>query len=362
MGLALLGGAGLDAAAQSAVSGKFETAIVLETDLSRQLTTEVIERFTGRVKHWVVVDSLMTDTAARAEIVLPASTFAEGDGTFVSCEGRAQRFYQVFVPETEIQESWRWIRQGAEAAGQKHGDWQNLDDVCADIAKSSPQLASLTKAAPPAHFRVGGEKVPRETHRYSGRTAMLANRTVHEPKPPEDPDSPLSFSMEGYEGLPPAELITNFWAPGWNSIQSLNRFQEEINGPLRGGNSGARLLEPSPGARPPYFDRIPDEFRRKPGEWTLLPLWHIFGSDEMSAFSPGIAELSAKPYVQMNPADAAELGLKVNDLAGVMIDGTHLRLPVRMSAQLLRGTAGIPVGLPGFPVVNVPAWTRITKG
>ena len=34
-----------------------------------------------------------------------------------------------------------------------------------------------------------------------------------------------------------------FWAPGWNSIQAVNKFQEEIAGPLRGGDPGVRLLE-----------------------------------------------------------------------------------------------------------------------
>jgi NADH-quinone oxidoreductase subunit G len=120
------------------------------------------------------------------------------------------------------------------AAGRKDADWRNLDDVAAALAKSSPAFAAVQQAAPPATFRVVGEKIPRAPHRYSGRTAMNAHSSMHEHKPPDDPDSPLSFSMEGWEGQPPAAINPNFWAPGWNSIQSLNRFQEEIDGPLRG--------------------------------------------------------------------------------------------------------------------------------
>jgi len=363
MGLGIMGGVGIESSAQAVIGGMFETAILLESDLARQTSAEAIERFAGRVKHLVVLDSILTpEIAAHAEVVLPAGTFAEADGTFVNSEGRAQRFYQVFVPETEIQESWRWIHEAAGAAGQRNGWWSNLDDVCTAAATAIPGLAALVKVAPPASFRLVGEKVPRAPHRYSGRTAMVANRTMHEPKPPADPDTPLSFSMEGYEGPTPAALISNFWAPGWNSIQSLNRFQEEISGPLRGGDSGVRLLEPSGGTRPAYFDRVPEEFRRKPGEWFLLPLYHIFGSEEMSSLSPPIQERAAKPYVQMNSADAAELGLKAGDLANVHIDGVLHRLPVQLTAQLLRGTAGVPVGLAQFPVLNVPAWTRINKG
>ena len=52
--------------------------------------------------------------------------------------------------------------------------------------------------------------------------------------------------MEGYYGEhTPPPLIPRFWAPGWNSVQALTRFQEEVNGPLRGGDPGRRLIEPS---------------------------------------------------------------------------------------------------------------------
>jgi len=44
--------------------------------------------------------------------------------------------------------------------------------------------------------------------------------------------------MEGYPAQPPSSLTPFFWAPGWNSIQSVNKFQSEINGPLRGGDPG----------------------------------------------------------------------------------------------------------------------------
>ncbi len=94
-----------------------------------------------------------------------------------------------------------------------------------------------------------GQKIPREPHRYSGRTAMHANVSIHEPEQPHDPDTALAFSMEGYPGHPPPPLIPRFWAPGWNSIQALNKFQDEVGGPLSGGDPGERLIEPAPGEK-----------------------------------------------------------------------------------------------------------------
>ncbi len=67
---------------------------------------------------------------------------------------------------------------------------------------------------------------------------MLADVSVHEPKPPADPDTPLAFSMEGYQDQPPAPLISRYWSPGWNSVQALNKFQQEVGGPLKSGDPG----------------------------------------------------------------------------------------------------------------------------
>ena len=252
-----------------------------------------------------------------------------------------QRFFQAFVAAAPIQESWRWL-----------GSWETLDEIVAALASALPQLSGVTQAAPAASFRIADAKIPREPHRYSGRTAMLANITVHEPKPPVDPDSALSFSMEGNPDQPPSALEPFFWTPGWNSIQSVNKFQEEIAGPMRHGDPGVRILEPGAGKRP-YFAQAPASFQARDGEWLVVPLYHIFGSEELSRSSPGIAQLSPQPYVALNPEDAAEFGSEV-ELFG------H-RLLVTRIADLPRGLAGVPAGLPPFTGLDLPVWSRISR-
>src|ERR1700722_17297548 len=133
---------------------------------------------------------------------------------------------------------------------------------------------------------------------------MHANISVHEPKPPDDRDSALAFSMEsGPEPAPPA-LIPFFWSPGWNSIQSVNKFQIEIGGALRGGDPGVRLIEPLPQRDWQYFSAIPATYTGRPEEWLLIPIFHIFGSEELSRVARAISQLVPRPYVALNPADA----------------------------------------------------------
>src|SRR6185437_9382754 len=154
------------------------------------------------------------------------------------------------------------------------------------MAEKLPSLARGRDAAPGSAFRIAGEKIAREPQRYSGRTAMHANITVYEPKPPADPDSPLAFSMEGASKQPPSPLIPFFWNPGWNSIQAVNKYQEEIAGPLRGGNPGVRLIEPKPQEVVSFFTTpIPEAFQIRAGEWLFIPLFHIFGSEERTRWA-----------------------------------------------------------------------------
>jgi NADH-quinone oxidoreductase subunit G len=191
---------------------------------------------------------------------------------------------------------------------------------------------------------------------------MRAQISVHEPKPPEDPDTPLVFSMEGIQGSVPPSLIPLFWAPGWNSIQSTNKFQSEVGGPLTGGDPGVRLIEPAQDGGTSYFRDVPAAFAPRQGSWLLVPIYHIFGSEELSALAPGVAERSPSPYLALNADDALALGIGPDDRAEVRLNGVSYRLSVRVDPTLPKGVAGLPVGLPGLEGFGPPAWGTVTRG
>jgi NADH-quinone oxidoreductase subunit G len=362
MGLGLLSGGRWSAAAEAVRSGSAETIIVLENDLFRRLGRSEAEALLQGAKTVIAIDHLANDTIQKAAIVLPASTFAEGDGALVSQEGRAQGFVQLVGATGSVQESWRWLRDIAQAAGREQmQEWQTVSHVRAAIAKQLAIFAGVESLTPPGDFRMAGQKIPRQPHRYSGRTAMLAHINVSEPKPPEDPDSPMSFSMEGYPGKPPSSLIPFFWAPSWNSIQATAKFQQEVGGERRGGDPGLRLLQPAADAKPTYSSGAPAETARPNGQWLAVPLYHIFGSEELSILSPGVAERSPGPYLALHPDDAARLDLAEGAAAEVRINGSVQRFPVKLAADLARGLAGIPAGLPQTKGLQLPAWSSIAK-
>ncbi len=176
------------------------------------------------------------------------------------------------------------------------------------------QFEGIAKVAPRQDYTIHGGRIPREPHRYSGRTAMLANLNVSEPKPPHDDDSPLSFSMEGYRGIPPSSAIPFFWSPGWNSVQAVVKYQEEPGGSLLGGDPGLRLFKKRTGATPIIFKDIPEAFTARQQKWLLLPRYHVLGSGELSIYTKAIEELSPQPFVSLSRYDAEKLDVHDGDI------------------------------------------------
>jgi NADH-quinone oxidoreductase subunit G len=192
---------------------------------------------------------------------------------------------------------------------------------------------------------------------------MNSDVTVHEPQVQQDPESPLAFSMEGYDGVPPASLVPRFWAPGWNSPQAVDKYQ--VHGPdaLSDGEPRVRLLEQAHGGPITYHGTVPEAFKKVEGRFVLVPLYHLFGSEELSAHSPEIREISPEPYLGLNPDDAKDLGIE-NDgtVVEIVLDSGPLILPVKLVAGLYRGVAGLPMGLPGSGWVDLSQAARIRKG
>ncbi|WP_322977877.1 NADH-quinone oxidoreductase subunit NuoG [Pseudomonas sp. C11] len=353
LGLALLGGESVDAALDALSGGQADAVIVLENDLYRRADAAKVDAGLSAAQVVIVADHQRTATSERAHLLLPVASFAEGDGTLVSLEGRAQRFFQVYEPSYYdagilIREGWRWLHALHSTLQGKAVDWTQLDQVTEACAASNPLLAGIKDAAPSASFRIKGLKLAREPHRYSGRTAMRANISVHEPRQPQDQDSAFAFSMEGYAGSKEdRQQIPFAWSPGWNSPQAWNKFQDEVGGHLRAGDPGVRLLEAAGNALPWFA--VNAAFNPAAGTWQVAPLHHLFGSEENSARAKPIQERMPEPYVALARDEAARLGVNDGALLTLRVNGQALRLPLQVRDDLAVGLVGLPVGLPGIP-------------
>lgn len=381
VGAALLGGAPLSAAFAALRERRASTVIILENDLHRRADGREVEAALGSARHVIALDHTVHETAHRAELLLPAATWAESSGTLVNNEGRAQRFFQLLFPPGEVTAGWRWLNELACASGRSSERWGTLDEAIEALGRRFPELSAVREAAPGADFRIAGERIASAPHRESGRTANHADRTVFEPKPPPEPDAPYTASMEGYYGPMPGALYPFYWAPSWNSVQSLNKFQQEVGGALRGGNPGTRLLQPAAvrEALPDdgYYRAIPARFEHTQGLWLVIPQHRVFGSDELSALAPAVAERITTPTLALHPDDAAALGARAGDVLeigpstenaaggeseiGVGRRSAPHQVLALVHPELPRGLAALSIGLPGQPELALPAWLAIAR-
>jgi NADH-quinone oxidoreductase subunit G len=351
VGAGLLSDQDLGQAVSRVTEGQADTVIILENDIHRRLDARSAGRLFDSARRVIAIDHLQNDTTRRAQVVLPAASFAENTSTMVSSEGRAQRAYRALVAGHEVRESWRWLRDLLLAVRPVPADLlKGPERICETLAGEFPVFAPMCELV-----QTRDRKIPRQSHRHSGRMAMNAHLDVHEPQPPQDDDSPLAFSMEGDSGVPSPHLVSRYWKPGWNSVQALNRYHEWVGEPA----SGRRLFEPVRARQQMFFTDIPGAFRPESGNWLAVPLHHVFGSDELSGLASGIAELAPPPYLAMNPEDAGSLGIKEGDFVDVTLGGDAYRLPVRMNAYLLRGVSGLPSGLAWLSRMERPMWIQV---
>ena len=280
--------------AEELLGNRPETVIVLENDIDTRLGSALLDE----VKNLVVIDAMDNPTTSRSSIVLPAASFAESEGTFVNNEGRAQRSMATFNPAGDITPGYQLLS----ALGDDHlsaSGWQQK------LATEHASLAGVVTCAPDEQFRIEGSRVARMTHRASGRTAVLANVSVHEPQQPLDTESPLAFTMEGNQTRAPASLRPYTWSPGWNSNQSIHKFQDEVGGPDKSGPTGIRLLT---GPIELTGFELSEE-----ADANLIGQVHIFGSDELSNEAAELSTLIPQPYARMSSATAASLEVSHHD-------------------------------------------------
>ncbi|CAL1329084.1 NADH-quinone oxidoreductase subunit G [Candidatus Providencia siddallii] len=354
IGLAMMNAKSIDNAFFSIESNEVDVAIVIENDLYYNNSINVVDNAIQKLNKLIVLDHQKTIFMDKATLAFPSASFVESNGTLINQEGRAQRFFKVFEPDfynkkIVIKETWKWLSLFQNKLDKKNLQDITFDNVVTDCVLNMPQFKKIIDVSPKSSFNIHGQKLAREPHRYSGRTAILANKSVHEPSQPKDLDSPFVFSMEGNNNMiSKRQQIAFAWSPGWNSPQSWNKFQEKIFGHLLFGDPGVRLFD-SIKRNISFFTEIPDRYKPKKSQWLIVPYYHLFGSDEISQRSEKIKNCIPKPYIVLNKKDAIKYNLCNSSKFKFIYNKQTFILNVCLSKYLSNGQIGLPLGMHGLP-------------
>ena len=91
----------------------------------------------------VVQDIFLTETAEQADVVLPASSYAERDGTVTNSERRVQRFHAAIDPLPGTRPDWQIITDLANQMG-KSWKYESASDIMDEIASVTPQYGGIS--------------------------------------------------------------------------------------------------------------------------------------------------------------------------------------------------------------------------
>jgi formate dehydrogenase alpha subunit len=90
----------------------------------------------------VVQDIFLTETAKMADVVLPAASFAEKEGTFVNTERKVQRVRKAIEPPGEAREDWNIICDLSDRMGYSM-NYEIARTVMKEIADVTPSYAGI---------------------------------------------------------------------------------------------------------------------------------------------------------------------------------------------------------------------------
>jgi formate dehydrogenase alpha subunit len=98
----------------------------------------------GKIEFYVVQDIFLNESSEYADVVLPAASFAEKDGTFTNTERRVQRIRKVIPPIGESRPDW-WITCEIAKRMKKYGfEYDNPGDIMNEINSLTPSYAGIT--------------------------------------------------------------------------------------------------------------------------------------------------------------------------------------------------------------------------
>ncbi len=223
----------------------------------------------------VVQDLFLSETAALADVVFPAQTFIEREGSMTSGERRVQRYYPAVQAFGQSQPDWRILSQIAMRLGQKF-EAASAASIFLTISEQIPAykginyqtLAEVEPQWPP----VGGADL------YYGGT-----------------------TYENYQGL---------------GVQ----------------------LQPSSERGDPFEIRW-HEPKKMPtrGKLWLIPVKNLYDRAVTSRSSPVLTDRLASLSLRINPDDAERLGIESGTSVAMSINGTSYEAPALVEEVVPKG-------------------------
>ncbi len=121
-----------------ALEGKIKAMYIMgENPIMSDPDMRHTKRGLTNLQFLVVQDIFPTETTAIADVILPATLFAEKDGTFTNTERRVQKLIKAIDPPGEAKQDWQIISKLANRMGYSF-DYESSAEIMDEIASVTP--------------------------------------------------------------------------------------------------------------------------------------------------------------------------------------------------------------------------------
>jgi len=117
--------------------------IMGENPLMSDPNTAHIEQCLSNLDFLIIQDIFLSETAKKADVVLPAASFAEKEGTYTNTERKAQLAYQAVNPPGQARPDWQIICEISKLAGYPM-NYTSPADIMKEINALSPSYGGIT--------------------------------------------------------------------------------------------------------------------------------------------------------------------------------------------------------------------------
>lgn len=131
----------LDGAAEGSVKAMYimgEDPVLSDPDANH------VKHAINSLDFLVVQDINMTETAKLADVVLPATCYAEKDGTFTASERRVQRVRKAVEAPGQARIDWTILVEVSKRLGGHGFDWKCAEDIFNEIRKCIPNYSGIS--------------------------------------------------------------------------------------------------------------------------------------------------------------------------------------------------------------------------
>jgi formate dehydrogenase major subunit len=146
--------------------------LVGENPILSQADAKHVEEALNRVEFFVVQDIFLSETAKLADVILPATSFAEKVGTFTNTERRVQRIRKAIEPIGNSRPDWWIICEIAKRMSGRGFDFSHPAEIMEEIASLTPIYGGISYA----RLENGGLQWPCPTREHPGTPILHTER------------------------------------------------------------------------------------------------------------------------------------------------------------------------------------------